>query len=692
MSEGGSAGLLPASGYDSDAPPAPRACTPVPSAPSTPRGWKPTAAGVQSSPSSESEAATVHSSSSASEHHDGSASCDDDTNGSSLLAPLAPSAPPSALHRRLGDLRVALRSSLGREAAAQAQLRAVTWQAAEAQGEVTRVKAALCAVESADALSKNGRLHDGTLDCLRGALLTHATQQCLEHAHAAAQAAGDALRAGGLVQEVQAARQAEAQAASSEIAALAEELATARATAQVHAHAAKEAALTAAADAQRAVAADAAAAAATLAAEKANAACEAALQREAAALASRDAARAAAAEANARAEWAEARATALEASTTGAGQLPSSASSHAASSYDAQLRQLRAQATAERERLESALAAALRGEKPHGWSDTPACLDAQAQTETVEASTVQEDEEKAQLRVTVTDLCEAVETAHNRIAVLETQLSDAQRASRRAAMDAAGDAEARANGAWAARLGAAEAAAAVQVSRLTAALAQAQQAAAVAPRSDAEQQTESGDVAQAQGEENDGSNFKVLRPSARPPPPLPAPSAGVHVESVASPVTPAAAAAPGIAPVAAPKSAARAQLEAVAAASAAAGTDLAASRAALAQLWTLLPSATKSPAAADAVAAAPEVVAHDATTTPAPRARKGLLWSAATTPQSAARLAGGVTPKAPWSGVDDSPVSVLSPSALFGAGALRGSAAALAVARAQEAAVAALGR
>ena len=648
---------------------------------------------MQSSPSSESEAATVHSSSSASEHHDGGASCDDDTNSSSLLAPLAPSAPPSALHRRLGDLRVALRSSLGREAAAQAQLRAVTWQAAEAQGEVTRVKAALCAVESADALSKNGRLHDGTLDCLRGALLAHATQQCLEHAHAAAQAAGDALRAGGLVQEVQAARQAEAQAASSEIAALAEELATARATAQVHAHAAKEAALTAAADAQRAVVADAAAAAATLAAEKANAACEAALQREAAALASRDAARAAAAEANARAEWAEARATALEASTTGAGQLPSSASSHAASSYDAQLRQLRAQATAERERLESALAAALRGEKPHGWSDTPACLDAQAQTETVEASTVQVDEEKAQLRVTVTDLCEAVETAHSRIAVLETQLSDAQRASRRAALDAAGDAEARANGAWAERLGAAEAAAAVQVSRLTAALAQAQQAAAAAPRSDAEQQTESGDVALAQGEEIDGkSDFKVLRPSARPPPPLPAPSAGVHVESVASPVTPAAAAAPGVTPVAAPKSAARAQLEAVAAATAAAGADLAASRAALAQLWTLLPSATKSPAAADAVAAAPEVVAHDATTTPAPRARKGLLWSAATTPQSASRLAGGVTPKAPWSGVDDSPVSVLSPSALFGAGALRGSAAALAVARAQEAAVAALGR
>ena len=666
----------------------------MPSAPSTPRGWRNTAAGVQSSPGSESEAlSTVHSNYSGSETHDSSARCEDDTTASSLLAPLAPSAPPSALHRRLGDLRVALRSSLGREAAVQAQLRTVTWQAAEAAGEVTVVKAALCALESADALSKNGRLHDGTLDCLRGALLAHATQQCREHAQAAATAAGDALRAGSLVQEVQAARHAEAQAAASEIAALAEELATARATAQVHAHAAKEAALAAAADAQRAITADAAAASATLAAAEATRACEAAMQREAAAALSRDLALAAAAEANARAEWAEVRAAALEASTTGASGLtaPAASSGYTASSYDAQLRQLRAQASAERERLETALAAALRGEKPAGWSAKPVSCDAQAQTEDVEVV----DEEKEQLRGSVHDLCEAVETAHGKIAALEAQLADAQRGSHRAALDAAADAETRANSAWAARLGAAEAAAAMQLSRLSAALAQAQTAAALqqaVPRVDAGQQTDVGDSAAASQGDNTGE-FKILRPAARPPPPLP-PPAGVSspaVEAVTSPATPAAAVAPV---TAAPKSAVRAQLEAVAVATAAAGADLAASRAALAQLWTLLPSATKS-AAGDDVAVAEVVGGDDATTTPAPRARKGLLWSAAQTPESGtsvAKLGSSMTPKAPWAGHDDSPVSVLSPSALFGAGALRGSAAALAVARAQEAAVAALGR
>jgi hypothetical protein len=664
----------------------------VPSAPSTPRGWRNTAAGVGSSSGSELEAATVHSTYSGSETHDSATSCDDDATTSSLLAPLAPSAPPSALHRRLCDLRVALRASLGREAAVQAQLRAVTWQAAESAGEVTVVKAALCAVQSADALSKNGRLHDGTLDCLRGALLAHATQQCRQHAAAAAQAAGDALRAGALVQEVQAARSAEAAAAASEIAQLAEELATARATAQVHAQAAKEAAATAAADAQRAITADAAAASATLAAEAATRACEAAMQREAAAASSRDVAHAGAAEANARAEWAEARAAALEASTTGIASAmlpPATSSGHAAGSYDAQLRQLRAQAAAERERLENALAAALRGEQPAGWSAKPLSCDAQVQTEDVEVV----DEEKEQLRGSVHDLCEAVETAHTRIAVLEAQLTDTQRASHLAALDAAADAETRANGAWAARLGAAQAAAALQASRLSAALAEAQQA---VPRADAGQQTDMDDVEAAQGE--DHGQFKILRPAARPPPPLPPTPvcvASPAVQAATSPETPAAAVAPIAAAAAAPKSAVRAQLESVAVATAAAGADLAASRAALAQLWTLLPSASKSTASEDVVPAG-SMDGNDASTstTPAPRARKGLLWSAAQTPESGASAArhGSMQPKAPWGGHDDSPVSVLSPTALFGAGALRGSAAALALARAQEAAVGALGR
>jgi len=559
---------------------------------------------------------------------------------------------------------------------------------ADARGKVTRLEASLCALEACDAMSKGGRLHDGTLDALRGSLLAHAHVQMKEHAAAAAQAAADALRASALVQEVQNARQADARAAATEVAALAEELATARATAQVHAQAAKEATAVAAADAQRAVSADATAVQALRRAEEAEKAASVAAQREASALASRDTALAAAAEANARAEWAEARAAALEATTTGfPGQM--GGASMTASSYDAQLRQLRAQAAAERQRLEAALADALQGHGKAPAKAHTAFVDAEVQTalQPPDGYAIASREEIEQLHASIAELCAALEAERGRCVSLETQLQDTQRAVRSSAQDAASEAETRANEAWAARLGAIEAAAAEERGRLRAALTKAETAAAEAAAAalidapclaDAAQQTEAV-VEAVVGERAPVVPFKVLHPAARPPLPL---SLDADSAVSASPVATSAA-------VVDDAPAAPTPGRSVAAPPIAADSALSASRAALAQLYALLPHTADGSADVASLRYSPPCpVDSQYSGTPAPRARKGLMWSGVDASPSSASYIAALTPKG---GHDKtSPVSVLSPGSLFGTVAVRGSAAALAMARAQEVAVRAL--
>jgi hypothetical protein len=91
----------------------------------------------------------------------------------SLLTSLAPSADEATLHRRVSELRLALRTAEGALDKTRARFDAAEASRSEAESEAAALRARVWTLEGAEALS-GARLHDGSLDILRGELLNGA--------------------------------------------------------------------------------------------------------------------------------------------------------------------------------------------------------------------------------------------------------------------------------------------------------------------------------------------------------------------------------------------------------------------------------------------------------------------------------------------------------------------------------------
>ena len=105
----------------------------------------------------------------------------------SLLTSLAPSADEATLHRRVSELRLALRTAEGALDKTRARFDAAEASRSEAEREAAALRARVWTLEGAEALS-GARLHDGSLDFLRGELLNEATEELEEAARATAEA------------------------------------------------------------------------------------------------------------------------------------------------------------------------------------------------------------------------------------------------------------------------------------------------------------------------------------------------------------------------------------------------------------------------------------------------------------------------------------------------------------------------
>jgi len=156
------------------------------------------------------------------------------TDTATALAPLPPSADEALLHRRASELRLALR--VAEDALDKTRTRLETAEEArhEAEAEAVALRARVWTLEGAEALS-GARLHDGSLDLLRGELLNEATEELEEAAKAANEAEERALKAVASLQQAEEAAAAVAAAANGEVETLSLEAAQARFRAQAEA-------------------------------------------------------------------------------------------------------------------------------------------------------------------------------------------------------------------------------------------------------------------------------------------------------------------------------------------------------------------------------------------------------------------------------------------------------------------------
>ena len=104
-----------------------------------------------------------------------------------LLTSLAPSTDEAMIHRRVSELRIALRAAEGALEKTRARFEDSESARHEAESESAALRARVWTLEGAEALS-GARLHDGTLDLLRGELLNEATAELEEAARATADA------------------------------------------------------------------------------------------------------------------------------------------------------------------------------------------------------------------------------------------------------------------------------------------------------------------------------------------------------------------------------------------------------------------------------------------------------------------------------------------------------------------------
>ena len=149
----------------------------------------------------------------------------------SLLTSLAPSADEATLHRRVSELRLALRTAEGALDKTRARFDAAEASRSEAESEAAALRARVWTLEGADALS-GARLHDGSLDLLRGELLNEATEELEEAARATAEAETRARDAVDALRRAEDAAAAVVSAASAEVESLSLEAAQARFRAQ----------------------------------------------------------------------------------------------------------------------------------------------------------------------------------------------------------------------------------------------------------------------------------------------------------------------------------------------------------------------------------------------------------------------------------------------------------------------------
>lgn len=149
----------------------------------------------------------------------------------SLLTSLAPSADEATLHRRVSELRLALRTAESALDKTRARFDAAEASRSEAESEAAALRARVWTLEGAEALS-GARLHDGSLDLLRGELLNEATEELEEAARATIEAETNARDAVNALQRAEDAAAAVVSAASAEVESLSLEAAQARFRAQ----------------------------------------------------------------------------------------------------------------------------------------------------------------------------------------------------------------------------------------------------------------------------------------------------------------------------------------------------------------------------------------------------------------------------------------------------------------------------
>lgn len=148
-----------------------------------------------------------------------------------LLTSLAPSADEAMTHRRVSELRIALRAAEGTLEKTRARFEDSESARHEAESESAALRARVWTLEGAEALS-GARLHDGTLDLLRGELLNEATAELEEAARATADAEARARDAIASLRQAEDAAAAVVSAANAEVESLSLEAAQARFRAQ----------------------------------------------------------------------------------------------------------------------------------------------------------------------------------------------------------------------------------------------------------------------------------------------------------------------------------------------------------------------------------------------------------------------------------------------------------------------------
>ena len=153
-----------------------------------------------------------------------------------LLTSLAPSTDEAMIHRRVSELRIALRAAEGALEKTRARFEDSESARHEAESESAALRARVWTLEGAEALS-GARLHDGTLDLLRGELLNEATAELEEAARAAADAEACARDAVASLRQAEDTAAAVVSAANAEVESLSLEAAQARFRAQAESRA-----------------------------------------------------------------------------------------------------------------------------------------------------------------------------------------------------------------------------------------------------------------------------------------------------------------------------------------------------------------------------------------------------------------------------------------------------------------------
>ena len=157
-----------------------------------------------------------------------------------VLSTIPPSADEAMIHRRVAELRLALRTADGALDKARARFEEAEVARNEAESEAAALRARVWTLEGAEALSGT-RLHDGSLDLLRGELLNEATAELEEAARATAEAEERAREAAAALRQAEDTAAAIAAAASGEVETLSMEAAQARLRAQAEARDAADA-------------------------------------------------------------------------------------------------------------------------------------------------------------------------------------------------------------------------------------------------------------------------------------------------------------------------------------------------------------------------------------------------------------------------------------------------------------------